>query len=663
MGRWYYSNSIEEFIRESPNSILGYLAENCEFAIEQTQRDAWLQQIEILKTTLVDFSGHIYFEFSIPRMGKRVDVVLLLRHAIFVIEFKVGESDYTSSGLEQVVDYTLDLKNFHRSSHDYFVVPVLIATKAKLRHFSVRKTVHNDNTFEPIATNGENLDQILNEVLVFCDNENAKNPAIQRSTWETGGYCPTPTIIEAAKALYNGHAVAEISRSDAAGQELQQTTDAIVSIINDAKANSYKAACFVTGVPGAGKTLIGLNVATKFTDNNTDVRSVFLSGNGPLVKILQEALARDQVSRLKAKGSPIKKNVALSRVKSFIQNVHHYRDAYLHDRNPPADRVALFDEAQRAWNTEQTSKFMEQKKGRAGFNLSEPEFLLSCMDRHQDWGVVVCLVGGGQEINTGEAGIVEWISALNRSFPDWRVFVSDRLTEYEFGDGKVPNLLDKRAHVHFDQQLHLSVSMRSFRSENVSKLVKQILDLDVEGAQLTVEDVRDKYPIVITRCLEKAKEWLKEKARGSERYGIVVSSQANRLKPLAIDVRLKPDPVHWFLAKRDDVRSSYYLEDVATEFEIQGLELDWVCVTWDADFRFDDNGWLFRSFRGNKWMQVSKSDRQKFMKNAYRVLLTRARQGMVIVVPEGSPTDPTRSPSFYDPTFSYLKKLGLVELV
>ncbi|MCE2805403.1 MAG: DUF2075 domain-containing protein [Gemmataceae bacterium] len=399
-------------------------------------------------------------------------------------------------------------------------------------------------------------------------------------------------------------------------------------------------------------------------DNNSGLYSVFLSGNGPLVKVLQEALARDKVAREKARGRKVSKRVAQSEVKAFIQNVHHYRDECLRDQdNPPADHVALFDEAQRAWNLEQTKNFMHRKKGLPHFNRSEPDFLLSCVDRHPDWGVVVCLVGGGQEINTGEAGISEWIAALNRTFTNWHIHISDRLQDEEFGAGKVLEELDGRSHVYFDSNLHLSVSMRSYRAENVSRLVKQILDMDENGARDSLAQLDDRYPIVLTRDLDKAKKWLREKARGSERFGIVVSSQAIRLKPLAIDVRFKPDPVHWFLADKEDIRSSYYLEDVATEFDIQGLELDWACVTWDADFRHGPKNWSHHSFRGKKWLRIKKAERQRFLKNAYRVLLTRARQGMVIVVPMGEPSDPTRLPEFYDTTFDYLARLNLPVLI
>ena len=661
MQRAYYSNSIPQFVADDTEFIYGQLALASEFAVEQNQKNAWLKQTEQLKRLLKDFHGSIYFEFSIPRMGKRVDVVLLVGQAIFVVEFKVGDTQFHSHAIDQVMDYSLDLKNFHATSHDRFIVPILVATGAKDPPPVISLTVNNDRIFNVVKTNGDSLAEIITRVQDLIGSPDAGSIAESRA-WEQGSYCPTPTIIEAAMALYNGHQVAEISRNDASGETLHRTTQAIADVITDARKNSYKAACFVTGVPGAGKTLIGLNIATQHFDKASSLHSVFLSGNGPLVKILQEALARDKVERERVAGRKLKKGVARSEVKMFIQNVHHYRDECLSDPAPPVDRIALFDEAQRAWNLNQTATFMRQKKNLPEFHQSEPEFLLSCIDRHPDWGVVVCLVGGGQEINKGEAGISEWIEALNRSFPQWHIHISDRLVDEEFSAGRVIESIASRKHVHFNPDLHLSVSMRSYRAENVSNLVKQILDLDVAGARKTLGEIGNRYPIVLSRDLAAAKSWLRRQARGSERYGLVVSSQANRLKPLAIDVRMKPDPIHWFLAGKQDVRSSYYLEDVATEFDIQGLELDWVCVTWDADLRYQPNGWLHRSFRGNRWQKINKTDRQAYLKNAYRVLLTRARQGMVIVVPEGDLDDPTRLPKFYDPTYDYFRTLGIPSL-
>ena len=454
-----------------------------------------------------------------------------------------------------------------------------------------------------------------------------------------------------------------ISRSDASTLNLSETSNTVAEIIARSKKDSQKSIVFVTGVPGAGKTLVGLDVASTHIDPNDELYSVFLSGNGPLVKILQEALARDKVARKRAAGEKVRKGVALGEVKSFIQNVHHFRDECLLDLlKPPVDHVALFDEAQRAWTKEQTVKFMREKKNRLDFNQSEPEFLISCMDRHKDWAVVVCLVGGGQEINTGEAGISEWFDAIEQSFPHWKIYLSDRLTDSEYGAGKLVKQAGKNSMVTFKPELHLRTSVRSFRSEKISLFVKQLLDLDEEAARNNLSLIHDKYPIVLTRDLDVAKNWVKTQARGSERYGMVVSSQAERLKPHAIDVRVKANPVHWFLNDKKDVRSSYYLEDVATEFDVQGLELDWVCMAWDADFRYDNTNWKNWSFRGAKWQRIIKPERQTYQKNAYRVLLTRARQGMVIFVPVGDDSDHTRPKEYYDGIYDYLQRLGLKTL-
>lgn len=655
MHRAFYYDSIGSFLTKRPDEVLGVLTRYSGFSVENAQRDAWLEEITILRQTLSLFGGSIYLEYSIPRMGRRIDAVLLVGPAVFVLEFKVGEQGFAAHALDQVVDYALDLKNFHEPSHNRPIVPILVATNGTDCHPILRAAPCKDGLFAPIKANRQTLRDAIQSVL-----RSVNGPTIDPIQWESGRYCPTPTIIEAALALYSGHSVAEISRTDAGATNLTRTSESISSIIEISKANSRKAICFVTGVPGAGKTLVGLNMATTHIDSASELYSVFLSGNGPLVAVLREALARDRIRRVQERGSTLKKGAAMSEVKAFIQNVHHFRDESIRDAHrPPIEHVAIFDEAQRAWNLQQTSSFMRRKKGVADFNRSEPEFLISCLDRHRDWAVIVCLVGGGQEINTGEAGISEWVDVLLRSFPDWRVHISPHLTDSEYGAGAALRTIRKRPNVAWEEALHLGVSMRSFRAENVSLLVKQILDLDIDAARRALRTVSENYPILVTRDLNKAKDWLRDRARGTERYGIVASSQAERLKPDAINVRAPLDPVHWFLDPKQDVRSSYYLEDAATEFHVQGLELDWACVTWDGDFRYSEHGWEHWSFCGDRWNHINKSDRRNYLKNAYRVLLTRARQGMVIVVPSGDRRDPTRSAAFYDPTFNYLADVGL----
>ncbi|HWR01259.1 MAG TPA: DUF2075 domain-containing protein [Chlorobaculum sp.] len=659
MKRSWYSAEIAVFQHSSDESILGELLKASSFPVLPTQKDAWIAEIRLLRSTLTSVNGWLLLEFEIPRMGRRIDAVLLIDGIIISIECKIGADQYLSCDIDQAYDYALDLKYFHEATHDLVVIPVLLATKAPSKAIELKKHSRIPDLYKPVCTNASNLRELLNHIVRHFP---VKPFAPQE--WAKAPYCPTPTIIEAARALYAGHGVAEISRNDAGAINLTQTSEQLFQIIDRTKALGEKAICFVTGVPGAGKTLVGLNIATRYSDHKSDLYSVFLSGNKPLVDILREALARDTVYREFLKeGKKVKKSDAHARVKTFIQNVHHFRDDCLQNPNsPPAEHVALFDEAQRAWDKEQTEKFMNQKKGVSNFKESEPEYLISCMDRRKDWAVIVCLVGGGQEINTGEAGIGEWIEALKHKYTDWHLYISQALTDSEYGAGKLLESIKGRPNIHYLKDLHLSISMRSFRAENVSGFVKAVLDCETAQAQYLYQQLQKRYPIALTRNLDQAKAWLQHHASGTERYGIVVSSQAERLKPYAIDVRSPMNHVKWFLDDKDDVRSSYYLEDVATEFHVQGLELDWVCLSWDGDFRHGRHGWEHFSFRGNKWQKINKLSRQQYQKNAYRVLLTRARQGMIIFVPEGNTSDPTRNPAYYDSTYDYLRSTGIQEL-
>jgi hypothetical protein len=659
--RWMYGEFFSDFAKHSAAEILGHLLQGSAGSVEPTQRSAWVEQITLLKDLKLpeasQSSAKLYFEYSIPRLGRRADVILIAGHVLFVLEFKVGEPHFTPGALDQVWDYALDLKNFHEGSHELCIVPVLIATKAHSQRIEMQRTLHDDGLVRPVRSSAEDLASVIDVALAFFD-----APQVNVDVWERGRYLPTPTIIEAARALYAGHSVESISRSEAGAKNLAVTSKAVDDIIQSVKARKTKAICFVTGVPGAGKTLVGLDIANRHLDKTSDTHSVFLSGNGPLVAVLQEALARDKVERATREGKRIRKGDARSQVKAFVQNVHHFRDEYLKDLRAPTDHIVLFDEAQRAWTLEKTSSFMEKKKGLPGFSQSEPEFLISCLDRHDDWSVVVCLVGGGQEINTGEAGISEWFEAVLKRFKDWEVYLSPHLTESEYRSGESLSKVLALPTTHPNPDLHLATSMRSFRAESLSRFVREVLDVEEGNATGTLRELADRYPIRLTRRLDLAKQWLRDQTRGSERYGIIVSSQAERLKPHAIDVRVKTDPVKWFLDGKEDVRSSYYLEDVATEFQVQGLELDWACVVWDGDLRFNGDSWSHHEFKGTRWIRVKKLERKRYLENAYRVLLTRARQGMILVVPEGSIIDPTRSPDFYDPTYDYLKSIGLLEL-
>lgn len=651
--RAWYESIISEFLASDEMFLLGSLANRSEFELEPVQRDAWKIEFSILRKSLNGLHGRVYLEYPIPRMGRRIDAVVLCSSIAFVIEFKVGSKTFDNSAIDQVWDYALDLKNFHEASHTLIIVPILIATDAPDVPLPVL-LIDQDSVYRPVLGNSASLREIIS-----LAQRNIRGPSIDETKWGNAPYHPTPTIVEAARSLYAQHSVDAIARSDAGAKNLARTSARIEELADSARVNGQKIICFVTGVPGAGKTLVGLNIATRRKDGKSPTHAVFLSGNGPLVDVLRAALTRDDYARRKSRGESVRKGFIYESVKAFIQNVHHFRDSALEDGNPPIEHIVIFDEAQRAWNQQQTASFMKRKKGRPEFAFSEPEFLVSYMDRHHDWAVVVCLVGGGQEINVGEAGIDAWLNAINDRFPSWHAYISDKLTDREYSVGKALEKIESRPNVHFDDTLHLAVSMRSFRAENVSAFVKALLDREVDIARDAYSRLSAKYPIVLTRDLKAAKHWIRTRARGSERFGLVASSKAQRLKPHAIDVRVNIDPVHWFLDGKDDTRSSFYLEDAATEFQVQGLELDWTCVTWDGDLRYTPNGWGCYDFRGDTWINVVKAERKQYLLNAYRVLLTRARQGMVLFVPFGDPLDPTRSSSLYDPTFDYLSGLGI----
>ena len=680
MERFYYGKTIAEFLAEEPEAIFGALSQAESFDTARDQKNAWNEEIGLLKSILQGYNGDVFFEYAIPRLGKRVDVILLINGIVLCLEFKAGAERFETADKEQVWDYALDLKNFHEPSRDLFVAPVLVATDAPDGPFELATCNYDDKVYAPLQANASNLKEAIGIVVDATPQAN-----VEGMNWARGRYSPTPTIIQAASALYAKHNVENITRCDA-GENLKVTTDFILSVIDHAKANNEKCICFVTGVPGAGKTLVGLNVAMKQFEKKEP--AVYLSGNKPLVDVLTEALARDKVKQEREAGNQYTLTTARREVKSFIQIIHHYRDNALAKLKMPirdgkleideakakkheedgyseVEHVAIFDEAQRLWDQPHLSAWLARKKGVQNFPMSESEFLIWSLDLRPDWAVVVCLVGGGQEINSGEAGIAEPIRAANDTFPGWNVFISPQLTAREYAEGNVDALLKTNPNVRKDVSLHLATSMRSFRAENLSNFVGQLLDRDASAAKNTYAEFCANYPIMLTRDLAKAKSWLRKVSGGSERYGMICSSQAFRLRPLAIDVRAKPNIVDWFLDDITDIRSSLFLEDVATEFDIQGLELDWSCLIWDGDFQYAPDGWIQKDFSGGKWKNINAPERRAFQVNAYRVLLTRARKGMIICVPEGDrghPPDDTRRPEFYDETYKYLRSLGLKEL-
>ena len=562
--RSYYSNDIQSFLNQDNYSIFGEITTNDQFSAEDLQKNTWNREIEILKRELSQFlDGYIIFEYTIPRIGNRIDNIVIYKGIIFLLEFKVGEKKYPSYAIEQVTDYAFDLSCFHKESHNRLLVPILISTKAHSVKQEIR--ISKDNVLETICCNEYEISKYITEVsLKFIQDEIIPND------WINSLYMPTPTIIEAAQALYLGHNVEDISRNDASAKNLNQTTKAINKIIDYSKAHNRKSICFITGVPGAGKTLAGLNIAVERQKIAEDEHAVFLSGNGPLVDVLQEALARDD-----AKRNHISRKEASRKVKEFIQIIHHFRDDAISVDTPPVEKVAIFDEAQRAWDKQNLTDFMKKKKHIEDFNMSEPEFLISILNRHNDWATIICLIGSGQEINKGEsAGIYGWFDSLRNNYPNWDIYVSDKITDDEYSKGHNFAEMTKNMNVNIIEDLHLAVSLRSFRSENVSNFVKALLDVDIDTAKRLYEQFKNDYPVFVTRNLHKAKLWVRSQAKGSQRYGLTASSGAKRLRKYGIWVQNKIEATNWFLNGKNDVRSSFHLEETATEFDIQGLELD-----------------------------------------------------------------------------------------
>lgn len=707
--RCLYDSDIKSFLSKEKETVLGILCERYHGDALTTTRDAWMKEIEVMQTTLIPWSdtdGRIIFEYDIPRLGKRIDVVLLLNGIIFCLEFKAGQSSVLEGDLDQVLDYALDLKNFHKLSQDALIVPILVATKYTKTSSLIQSSVYDDRVVNPLVTGETGIVGLLNDVLSQYPDEQTID-----ENWIISPYAPTPTIIEAARTLYESHSVEDITRHEADKVTTDQTIAYILDVIHKSKANREKSICFVTGVPGAGKTLVGLDVAVKQTYQGSDTPvedegAVYLSGNGPLVAVLNEALARDNYQKCKDRGEKKKLTDSKREVSKFIQIIHRYRDNMLAKiKNPvenealeidpekamrmeeagygEVEHVAIFDEAQRSWTHERLANYLKRggtygnKLKVPNFPVSEASFLIWSLDQREDWATIICLVGGGQEINTGEAGISEWIKALNETYTHWKVYISPQLTEPEYAEGKVNELLAANPNVTYAENLHLGVSLRSYRAEKLSAFVHSLLSLDDSAAHIYAE-IKYRYPIVLTRDMEKARRWLHDKVRGSERTGVLITKESARYKPLGVHVLVNDDEnaVHWFLDDKTDTRSSNYLEDAATEIQVQGLELDYTCLLWDADMRYENGEWKYYTFsKSSKWKELipdteSKQDRMKYMLNAYRVLLTRARAGMIICVPEGNShktktgfwEDSTRLPEFYDGTYEYLKSLGLEEL-
>jgi len=649
-GKAYYFNSIPLFLRDSSDSIVGQLVKHS-FEVAKAQADAWENQIHDLQKRLYEYGidGDIIFEYDIIRLGKRIDVILLIRHMVFSMEFKNGKEIFTAQDAQQAEDYAIDIKNFHKESADLYVCPILIATDAK--EYSKPQSI-NCYSDKQIFLQRENRDTMIKKVSEVSQLYGT-DEKIDFNKWFNSPYYPTPTIIAAAVEAYNTHTVSEIAQSEAGQADIDECVKSVGRIVADAKKFKRKCLCFVTGVPGAGKTLVGLDIVAENLGEK-DNSSIYVSGNGPLVEVLREALVKSTKTQGKYDRD------TRTAIMALISNSYSFKEYF--SKNPIAkpEHILIFDEAQRVWN----EKKMARKHKDEMMACSEPQMILDIMNRHDDWAVMICLVGLGQDIYDGEVGINEWFRCGIENFLSWDIYYSPEIFSQTEDKSIDKGMIKGCSRCHEISELHLSTSIRSFRADKQSKFVDALVDNDKDTAGKVYKAIESKYPIYITRNYHEAKLWAKRQVRGSQRCGVLASSSAQRLKPEGIFVPTDIDVKNWFLAPSDDLRSSNMMEIVASEFKIQGLEIDWAVVCWDADLRRFNNSWDFYSFRGTKWMHRNKEEQKRYLLNSYRVLLTRARQGMVIFVPYGvdKEEDATRNHEYYDDIYAYLLDCGIKPL-
>ena len=650
-GKAYYCNSIPGFIKDNSTSIIGQLIRHS-FEINKAQSDAWENQINELQKRLeaCGMEGDIIFEYDIVHLGKRIDVIMLIRHMVFSLEFKNGKNIFTAQDAQQAEDYAIDIKNFHKESEDLYVCPILVATDAPKYKKAQSLDAYPD---KQVHLQRENIETLIPKVIQLTGLY-GDNTQIDFEKWFNSPYRPTPTIIAAAVEAYIAHDISEIANSEAGQDDIDVCEGRINEIISYAMSNNKKCVCFVTGVPGAGKTLVGLDTVAKNLKRGKSSLSVYLSGNGPLVDVLREALKRSE----KSKKQYTRETSAA--IDALIQSSYAFkRDNAAHNQ-PTPENIMIFDEAQRVWDQ---SKMSSKHKNDPLMSVSEPHLLYSIMDRHQDWAVMICLVGLGQDIYDGEVGINEWFRCGVQDFPQWEMYYSPAIFN-QIEDLNIDKKMIKSCRrCHPINELHLKTSIRSFRADKQCQFVDNLLNNDPESTKKIYSMISSKYPILVTRDYQKAKQWVRSQVRGSQRCGVLACSSAQRLKPEGIYITSDIDVKNWFLAPSDDLRSSNMLEIVASEFKIQGLEIDWALVCWDADLRRNakGDGWDHYNFRGSKWNKRHKEEQKRYLVNAYRVLLTRARQGMIIFVPKGvdPEIDPTRDKAYYDGIYNYLLQCGI----
>ena len=722
-----YNKLVAEFLAENDVDSLAHEIEKGAdgFAATGKQWDVWEKEIQVLRSVLTDDfnDSRVIFEYTIPRIHCRLDVVLLHHGHVFVLEFKGHEKQskrnngVTKRNKQQVERYARYLKACHSLCHECTIFPILVGIDSNRKEIAT--ACDEFHVYEVSIADQKSLVDVINQLSAMEDGSKTcpdKDYSNWMVSWIDGAYSPSPNIIETTVNRFRNHKVDEIRSTGASANELSKTVSYINREIINVRRSGEHAIFFVTGVPGAGKTLIGLDVVATNLEQEVKGKkrhgATFLSGNRPLVDVLSTALRKDAELMGRSGQAAIANDY-----KTMVTHVHDFRNGLLSKMKmengrlvPKIDgeiarnieHLVVFDEAQRAFDFKKfTQKGQYQRNDTilqdAEFPFSEPGFMLWVMSQHKDWSVVVCLVGGGQEINTGETGICEWLRWLTNSdygFDNWKVYVSDRLTSEVYGEclndylGKI----NKRRKLKRTHALHLSVPKRS-RSGEVYKFVERLLKRHLGKTRqepLTLPELyerivdnpneKERFAIYRTRSVEDAKSWLRERrdetvahlhGQRKDRVGFLMSSNAYRLRPLgfpALTQRGFTATADWFLASPDYINSSDFLEIALHEMFVQGLELDWVGLLWDADFRpssINHNEWEYYSgISKNTWTKNADEDSRRYQYNAYRVLLTRARKGLVIVVPEGDVTgrDPSRKKEYYKSIYDYLGEAGIREL-
>jgi hypothetical protein len=661
----FYRSKVGEFLSLSVEQVLarlsmGYAGRG--YTKQYTDQTlTWERDIDWLRASLTSCIEHcpsaadwaVLLEFSIPRKELRIDVVLLVENKVVILEAKSGE--ISAAGRRQIEEYALLLHYFHKGSSERRIIPIIVSPEAtdlaldswsQMEMFPQLATYWISNVIE---TQWQRLAGIL---LSLGSSDSVQEHA---EAWDDSPYHPVPTIIEAAKQLRTGLSIREIAHCEASEHEIETVRDTIQAYVDEARSQKRHIISFLTGVPGSGKTLVGLSLAHLDSVDNSDAVH-FMSGNGPLVKVLQHLFTQE--SRKQGDNAPN----ARVRAKALIENVHVFARYYTQDnQGPPSNHAVIFDEAQRAWNRAQNKKKFNR-------DYSEPEMLLNIMERHQDWAAIIALVGGGQEINDGEAGLEEWGSALANRSKEWTIYASPEVLRggastagHRLFDGAATQRM-----IHTNDALHLRTSNRSLRAEKLATWVNHVLDGHPEAAAAL--KITQRFPIFLSRRLDEVRANLRQQGLGENRYGLVGSSGAARLRGEGLEpnssFHAEYPWEHWYLAERTDVRSSYQCEVFATEFEIQGLELDWIGVCWGGDFVWSESlaSWQLSNFRpgaANRWIRIKNPDKRTFRTNAYRVLLTRARQGMVLFIPRGGSDDLTINREEFDATARYLVRCGV----